>query len=104
MTMEKAPVDRENLAEIRTAIEPAEHKERVRPGDIVSHYGFRNRNGAEGTLTVWHNLDVGAIQFGKGSFWGKWRADRYTLQLAPNDGGEEFDLAGDVVEKGETEN
>jgi hypothetical protein len=93
-----------NIDEIKDAVKPEEHRQRIRVGDIISHYGFVNRHGVAGTLTVWHNLGIGAIQFGKGSFWGKWRDDRYTLKLDPENGGEEFDLAGDVVERDETEN
>jgi hypothetical protein len=104
MAIDKIIVSAGNLDETKARIEPAEHRDNILIGDIISHYRFQNRHGVAGTMTVWHNRGRGAIQFGQGSFWGRWLYDRYTLVLDPEHGGEEFDLAGNLVEKGETEN
>lgn len=104
MVTDKIKVEENNFTELKAQIEPAEHRNKIRIGDIISHYRFKNRHGVEGTMTIWHNLGRGAIQFGKGSFWGKWMDGQYTLKLDTENGGEEFDLAGNVVEKDETEN
>jgi hypothetical protein len=72
-------VTAENIREVMTRV-PADQAEDLAPGcetwSMLLHGGS-----TRGQITVWPEVDIAAVSWGRGSFWGRWYAQERIILL-----------------------
>jgi hypothetical protein len=84
-----------NFPRIATRIVPQDQREAIRPGIIISHYGFTTHDGQQGYVIVSHTTQRGGICFGEGrSEWGRWSEETGTINT---DAGRMYNRLGEPL-------
>jgi hypothetical protein len=84
-----------NYLRIAARIVPHDQREAIRPGIIVSHYGFITQDGQQGYVIISHTTQRAGICFGEaGSEWGTWNEELGTIST---DGGRMYDRVGEPL-------
>jgi hypothetical protein len=82
-----------NFHRIRARIVPQDQREAIRPGIIISHYGFTTHDGQPGYVIVSHTTRRAGIWFGADrSEWGTWNEETGTITT---DGGRMYNRIGE---------
>ncbi len=88
-------VSLDDLAMVRESI-PPEQRDQVEEGDAVTVYLLDNPvEDIKGTLTVWHDKGMAAIDTGSGTSWGDW--DEEHMLLLTEEFEEERDPDGEMI-------
>jgi hypothetical protein len=84
-----------NYLRVATRIVPQDQREAIRPGIIISHYGFTTPGGRHGYLIVSHTTGRAGICFAEErSEWGRWSEETGTLTT---DGGQRYTRNGEQM-------
>ncbi len=84
-----------NYPRIAARIVPQDQREAIRPGIIISHYTFTNRQGQHGYVIISHTAQRAGICFAEGrTEWGRWDEETGTIIT---DGGRLYNRAGEEV-------
>jgi hypothetical protein len=84
-----------NYLRISARVAPHDQCEAIRPGIIISHYGFITQDGQQGYVIISHTTQRAGICFGEGrSEWGKWTETTGTITT---DGGRMYNRIGETL-------
>jgi hypothetical protein len=90
-----------NYPRICARIVPQDQREAIRPGIIVSHYTFTNRQGQQGYVIISHTTERAGICFAEErTEWGRWDAETGSITI---DGGRLYSRAGEEVSDSRTQ-
>lgn len=84
-----------NYPRIAARIVPQDQRDAIRPGIIISHYAFTNRQGQDGYLIISHTTQRAGLCVAAGrTEWGRWSEETGTITT---DSGRLYTRRGEMV-------